>query len=149
MKVILLKDVDNLGKEGEEKEVADGFGRNFLIPRNLAAVSTEKTRAENLVKNQKKAEAAKTELEKAQKLAEQLEGRELFVKVKEKDGILFGSVNEKLIARTLKADGVNIEPSRIKLAEPIKELGDYDVHIELDHGLEVDIKVILVSEEEK
>jgi large subunit ribosomal protein L9 len=89
------------------------------------------------------------ELEEAQKLAEQLEGRELFIRVKEKEGKLFGSVNEKSIAKAFKDESLNISPENVKLAEPIKEMGEYDVEINLDHGLEANIKIILVSEEEK
>ena len=88
------------------------------------------------------------ELEETQKLAEQLEGREIYIKVKEKDGKLFGSVNEKTIAKTLKEEGMNIDPENVKLAEPIKEMGEYDAQISLDHGLEANIRLILVSEEE-
>ena len=87
------------------------------------------------------------ELAEVQKIAEQLDGRELFIKVKEKDGTLFGSVNEKTIAKTFADEGLKIDPKKVKLEEPIKDVGDYDVKLELDHGLEANIKVILVPEE--
>ena len=148
MKVILLKDVENLGKEGEVKEVADGYARNFLIPEKLAVAATEQAIKDSEARKQKKEKEAKMELEETQKLAEQLEGRELYIKVKEKDGKLFGSVNEKVIAKALKDEGVIINPSAVKLDDSIKELGEYDVHFDLDHGLEADMKVILVSQEE-
>jgi len=147
MKIILLQNVENLGKEGEIIEVADGHARNFLIPKKLAEPATEDAAKRAEVKKQKEEQGAKTELEETQKLAELLEGREVYIKVKEKDGILFGSVNEKVIAKTLKAEGTNIKPENIKLVEPIKEMGDYDVQISLDHGLEVNIRIILVGEE--
>ena len=149
MKVILLKDVENLGKEGEVKEVADGFARNFLVPRNIAEPATDVAIQNAEIKKQKKTEEAKTELEEAQKLAEQLEGRELYIKVKEEDGKLFGSVNEKTIAKMFKDEGLNVNPERVKLSEPIKEIGEYDAQIGLDHGLEANIKIILVSESEE
>jgi len=147
MKVVLLKDIENMGKEGEIKEVADGYARNFLLPKNLAELATPESMKRAEAKKAKGAEEAKMELEEAQKLAELLEGRELFIKVKEKDGKLFGSVNEKTIAKTFKDEGLKVDPSNIKLAEPIKEVGEYDVAISLDHGLEANIRVILVSEE--
>ena len=147
MKVVLLQDVENVGKEGEAKEVADGYALNFLIPQKMAQQATEEALKKIEDKKAKKEQEAKTELEETQKLAELLEGREVFVKVKEKDGILFGSVNEKTIAKTLKAEGTDIKPENIKLAEPIKEMGDYDVQLVLDHGLEANIRVILVGEE--
>ena len=147
MKVILLKNVDKLGKEGEVKEVADGYARNFLIPQDLAKPATEQALREAELSEAKKSKVVQTDLEEAQKLAEQLDGRELFIKVKEKDGTLFGSVNEKTISKTFADEGLKIEPENVKLDEPIKEVGDYDVRLELPHGLEANIKVILVPEE--
>lgn len=149
MKVILLKDIENLGKEGEVKEVADGFARNFLIPKNIAEPATEAAIQNMEIKKQEKTEKAKIELKETQKLAEQLEGRELYIKVKEKDGKLFGSVNEITIAKKLKDEGLNVDPKNINLIEPIKEMGEYDVQISLNHGLEANIKIILIAEEEK
>lgn len=149
MKVILLQDVENLGKEGETKEVADGFARNFLIPKKIAELATDAAVQNAEAKKKTKTERAKTELEEAQKIAEQLEGRELYIKVKEEEGKLFGSVNEKTIAKTLKDEGLNINPENVKLAEPIREMGEYDAQIDLDHGLEANIRIILVSESEE
>lgn len=149
MKVILTKDVENLGKEGEVKEVADGFARNFLFPKNMAEPATDAAIQNAEVKKKKKAESAKLELEVAQKLAEQLEGRELYIKVKEEEGKLFGSVNEKTIAKSFKDEGISINPESIKLVEPIKEMGEYDAQISLDHGLEANIRIILVGEEKE
>lgn len=148
MKVILLQNVDSLGKEGEVKDVADGYARNFLIPRKIAEAATENAMKNAETKKKKIAESAKMQLEEAQKLAELLEGRELYIKVKEKDGKLFGSVNEKTIAKTFKEEGVKIDPISIKLAEPIKEVGEYEASINLDHGLEANFRVILISENE-
>ena len=149
MKVILTKDIENLGKEGEVKEVADGFARNFLFIKDMAEPATDAAVQNAEVKKRKKAETAKVELEEAQKMAEQLEGRELYIKVKEEEGKLFGSVNEKTIAKTFKDEGLSINPDNIKLTEPIKEMGEYDAQISLDHGLEANIRIILVGEEKK
>lgn len=148
MKVILLKDVEKLGKENEIKEVAEGYARNFLLPQKLARVANEQTLREIKLKSEKKTRDEQAELEETQKIAEQLDGRELFIKVKEKEGKLFGSVNEKTITKTLADEGLIIEPENVKLAEPIKEIGDFDVLINLAHGLEATIRVILVPEEE-
>ena len=149
MKVILLQDVENLGKEGEIKIVANGFARNFLIPKKMAEPATESAIQNAKIEKNKKNEKAKIELEEAQKLAEQLEGRELYIKVKEEDGKLFGSVNEKTIAKTFKNEGLDINPESVKLTEPIKEIGEYEAQINLSHGLEANIRIILVSEGEK
>jgi large subunit ribosomal protein L9 len=147
MKVVLLKDVEKLGREGEIKEVAEGYARNFLIPQNFVKPATDQAIAEVELKKEKKTKSDQMELAEAQKIAEQLDGRELFIKVKEKDGTLFGSVNEKTIAKSFADEGLKIDPKNVKLEEPIKEVGDYDVKLELDHGLEAGIKVILVPEE--
>jgi large subunit ribosomal protein L9 len=149
MKVILTKNVENLGKEGEIKEVADGFARNFLIPKNMAEPATDTAIKNAEMEKEKKAETAKLELEGAQKVAEQLEGRELYIKVKEEEGKLFGSVNEKTIAKTFKDEGISISPESVKLSEPIKELGEYEAQIALNHGLEANIRIILVGEEKE
>ena len=149
MKVILIKDVENLGKEGEVKEVADGFARNFLFPKDMAEPATDVAIQNAEMKRKKEAETAKLELEVAQKLAEQLEGRELYIKVKEEEGKLFGSVNEKTIAKSFKDEGLSINPENVKLSESIKEMGEYDAQISLDHGLEANIRIILVGEDEE
>jgi large subunit ribosomal protein L9 len=147
VKVILLKNVENLGKEGEIKEVAEGYARNFLIPKKLGQMANNQNIQEAEAKKSKQAKNEQMELEETQKLAEQLDGRELYIKVKEKNGTLFGSVNEKTIAKTFADEGTKIDPSCVKLDESIKEVGDYDVRLELPHGLEASIKVILVPEE--
>jgi large subunit ribosomal protein L9 len=147
MKVILLKDVEKLGREGEIKEVADGYARNFLIPQNLAKPASAQAIQEMEAQKAKKAKQEQMELEETQKLAEQLDGRELFLKVKERDGTLFGSVNEKTIAKALASEGMKIKPENVKLEAPLKEIGDYEVRLELDHGLEANLKVILTPEE--
>ena len=147
MKVVLLKDVEKLGREGEIKEVAEGYARNFLIPQNFVKPATDQAIQEVELRKEKKTKSDQMELAEVQKIAEQLDGRELFIKVKEKDGKLFGSVNEKTIAKTFADEGLKIDPKNVKLEEPIKEVGDYDVKLELDHGLEANIKVILVPEE--
>jgi len=147
MKVVLLKDVEKLGREGEIKEVAEGYARNFLIPQNFVKPATEQAIQEVELRKEKKTKSDQMELAEVQKIAEQLDGRELFIKVKEKDGTLFGSVNEKTIAKTFADEGLKIDPKNVKLEEPIKDVGDYDVKLELDHGLEANIKVILVPEE--
>ena len=145
MKIVLLKDIDNMGKEGEIKEVADGYARNFLLPKKMAELATPAALKKAEARKAKGAEAAKMELEEAQKLAELLEGRELFIKVKEKEGKLFGSVNEKTIAKTFKDEGLKIDPTSIRLAEPIKEVGEYQAKVKLRHGLEASVTITVFA----
>lgn len=145
MKVILLQDVKNIGKSGDIKEVSDGYARNFLLPKKLAEVATpEATKKVEIMKAQE-AEVQQADLEKTQALAESLQGRDIVISAKEKDGKLFGSINTKTIAKELKKENLEIDEKSIILPEAIKEIGEYEVKIELDHGIEASILVIVES----
>lgn len=145
MKVILLQNVKGLGKAGDIKEVAEGYARNFLIVRKLAEIASESgvKKVETLKKAQ--AEKDQMDLEKTQELAEQLEGRAVTIIAKAKDEKLFGSVHAKDIAKELKKENIVISEKSIILPEPIKELGEYEVKVELDHNIEAMIMVIVES----
>jgi large subunit ribosomal protein L9 len=149
MKVVLLKDVKNVGKGGEVKEVADGFARNFLIREGLAEMATEG----NLKKVEKMAgeieKQREENLKEAQKKADEIDGKEIVIKAKAKEGSeeLFGSVSKKEIVvglKTAKIEG--IEESEIILESPIKKLGEYEVKIQLEEGIEAAIKVVIEKE---
>ena len=148
MKIILLKDVENLGKKGDVKGVTDGYARNFLIPKKLAALATKSEIVK--LEEQKKIEAQKAEKELArfQKLATQMDGLEIeiSVKVSEEDK-LFGAITSKQILEKLKEKGLEIKKEQIKLEEPIKETGEHEVVIEFPHNLETKIKIIVTKEE--
>ncbi len=148
MKVILLQDVETLGKKWEVKEVADGFAKNFLIPRDLAKPATESeiAEAERLLAE---AEAkAKGELETVEKSASKLDGYELKIPVSVgEEGQLFAQVSPKQIAEALTAEGFQVSAKQIKIKEPIKELGEFAVTVEFDHGLEAEIRVIVEAAE--
>jgi len=149
MKVILLKDVKNLGKAWDIKEVSDGYARNFLFPNNLAQVATpdlikkSETQKADLVK---KAEA---DLEKAEALASELDDFVIKIKAKaNEDGKLFGSINPEMIREALINEKVNIGGIQSKdiSTENIKEIGEHKVTINLPHGLEAVIVVIVEKE---
>jgi len=147
MKVILLQNVENLGKKWDVKEVADGYARNFLIPQNLVKPATtaeieqaEKMRAEMESKAQK-------ELAGVEKLASQLDGYELKMPVQVgEEGQLYAAMSSQKISSALEAEGFKVSQKQIKISEPIKELGEFPVTLEFDHGLEVEIRVIVESE---
>jgi len=147
MKIILLEDVEKLGNKGDVKEVADGYARNFLIPKEKAVLATkkeiEKVEEMKLIETQK----AEQELVEYQKTATQLDGLELEipVKVSEEDK-LFGAVTANQIMEKLKEQGIKVKKEQIKLKDPIKEIGEYEVNIELPHNLEANIKVIILEE---
>ena len=147
MKVILLEDVENLGKKWDVKEVADGYARNFLIPQNLVkpASSAEIEQAEKM--RQEAETKAQKELAGVEKMASQLDGYELKISVQVgEDGQLYAAVNSPKISSALGAEGFKVSQKQIKISEPIKELGEFPVVIEFDHGLEVEIQVIVEAE---
>jgi len=149
MKVIFLQDVPNVAKAGEMKEVADGYGRNFLIPKKLAllaspsAVSTIEAQLKTKAGNQEQVEAELVEL------ANQLEGREVILKARTgaKDR-LYGSITSADIATELEGTaGLAIDKRKIELAEPIRQLGSYEVAIRLGKDIVPKIRVSVTEEE--
>jgi large subunit ribosomal protein L9 len=145
MKVVFLEDVPNVARAGDIKEVADGYGRNFLLPKKLALVS--KPGAVEAVKAKIEARA---EIEKARKLAAEIEGKELTFKVKmgAKERI-HGSVTAANISAELQeVAGQVVDKRKIQLEEPIKHLGSYDITIKLFKGIEPKIKVNVIKKEE-
>jgi len=147
MKVILLEDVENLGKKSEVKEVADGYARNFLIPNKLAVLATKSEMLKLEEQKRIKAQKAEEELKLYQETANQIEGLELEMPVKiDEDGKLFGAVTVGQIIDKLKEKGFEIKKEQVKLEEPIKEIGEYEIAIAFPHNLEVKIKIIVVEE---
>jgi len=149
MKVILLKDVDKIGKKFEVKEVKSGYARNFLIPQGLAQPATKE--AIIWLETQKEIEEKKAEdaLKKFQEVASSIDDQEVIIQVKiGEEGQLFESINAQKIADKLKEAGFDIKKTQIELAEPIKDLGEYPVKIKFEHNLEAEIRVILQKEEE-
>lgn len=147
MKVVLLKDVENLGKKYEIKEVADGYARNFLIPHGLAKKADDKTIKWLQKQKEKESKKAEEELRKIQELASSIDGLEVVIAVKtDEEGHLFESISPQKIVDRLKEMGFEIKRNQILLEERIKELGEFPVKIKFPHNLEAEIKLI-VSEE--
>lgn len=147
MRVIFLKDVEKVGKKFEVKEVKDGYARNFLIPQGLAKPATEEVLA--WLETQKEIEEKKAEekLKRVQEIASALDGREITIPVQiGKEGQLFGSITSQKISEELKELGFEVKKGQINLAEPIKEIGEYPVKIQLPDNLEVEIRVIITEE---
>lgn len=147
MKVILTEDVKNLGKKGDVLEASDGYARNYLIPKDLAQLATEEAQKENEKKIADQREEEQGKLKEIQKLASSIEGKEIIIKVKEKNGKLFGSVGAKEISKALTKEGQKVKTKEIRLKEPIKELGEYKVEVELDHGIETYLTIIVEKED--
>ncbi|MBI2856680.1 MAG: 50S ribosomal protein L9 [Chloroflexi bacterium] len=148
MKVVLLQDVEKLGRTGDVKNVADGYGKNYLLPRGLAVVATPG--AVKTVGVQKTAAAvrqARTAAEMAE-LAASLEGKQVEVTVKAgaKDRI-YGSVTSADVARALnKLTGLNIEKKRIEMEKPVHELGTFKAMVKLSPEHSATISVVVKGE---
>ena len=149
MKIILLRNVENLGKEGEIKEVSSGYARNFLIPRQLADIATDEliSRVEARKKHEEK--KAKQHLLNTEKIADQLEGKILEIKCNAtKEGTLYAALNKTKIAEILNGKGFSVKPKNI-LMENIKEIGDHEVAVTFNHGLEAKIIIQVLSEDKE
>jgi large subunit ribosomal protein L9 len=147
MDIILVRDVDKLGKRGARISVRAGYARNFLLPFGHAVLPTSDN-LKRIEANRKKwlAEDAKL-VEAARALAELLKGVSLMVVEKASDeGRLYGSVSDKLIASKIKEKGVTIDPRMVRLDSPIREIGDYDVRMRLHSDVEVRVPVKVRAE---
>ncbi|MDQ1382800.1 MAG: large subunit ribosomal protein [Actinomycetota bacterium] len=143
MRIVLRDDVDNLGKKGDLVEVADGYARNYLVPRGLAlkASSGSQKQADAMRRNREARE--RRDRESAQTLAAQFEGRTITIKARAGgEGRLFGSVTASDIAEAVqKQTGVDIDRRKLTLDEPLKELGGVDLHVRLHPDVDATIHV--------
>ena len=147
MQVILLEDVPSLGKAGDRVKVADGYGRNFLIPQKKAIVSTEKNL--KMLEHQKRDVQRKIEKKRKdiQKVAEEIENLSFSIaRSVGESGKLFGSVTSMDIEAFLKERGIEIDRKKILLDEPIKSVGMYTVGVKLHPDVIAKLKVWVVQE---
>jgi large subunit ribosomal protein L9 len=147
MEVILREHVDNLGRRGEVVKVADGYARNYLLPRKLALLVTDGNK-QQIERERGKFEAREQEEKKvAEAMAARLTGIEIQIarKVGETE-VLFGSVTSADVAAAMAAKGFEIDRRKLNLREPIKKLGEYDVPLRLHPDVTIPIKVKVVAE---
>lgn len=149
MEIILLQDVDQLGSRGQVVKVADGYGRNYLLPRKIALAATPQNRKwleQQRVRFLKEEAREKAD---AEELAKLLEGVAVTVTRKAgEQGTLFGSVTVLDIAGKLAAQGYKIDRRKIQLEHPLKVLGEYDVHIKLHREVAATVRVKVEAEAE-
>ena len=147
MKVILREDVEKLGKAGEIVKVADGYGRNFLIPKQLA-VPADVRNVRALEHDKRVIEArAKKARKAAESLAEKIAAVALTLPARAgEEGKLFGAITSRDIALALEKAGVPVDRKLVHLAEPIKQLGDYRVKVKLGAEIVPEISVSVVPE---
>ncbi len=150
MEVILREHVDNLGRRGEIVKVADGYARNYLLPRKLALLATEGNKKQ-IEREREKFEAKEADDKKvADAMAERLAAIEIVIarKVGETEA-LYGSVTTADIAEALAAKGFEVERRRIQLRDPLKQIGEFEVPVRLHREVAARLKVKVVAENPK
>jgi len=148
MQVILREDIDNLGKIGDLVKVADGYARNFLVPKKKAIEATPKNvHAMDHAKKMVSDRIRKLKKEAAAD-ADRIKALAITIKAKSgEEGKLFGSVTSMDIAEAMKAQGVTIDKRKIVLDEPIKRLGDFTVAVKLHADVMAEFKLSVIAEE--
>ncbi|TDY42402.1 LSU ribosomal protein L9P [Alicyclobacillus sacchari] len=147
MKVILLQDVKGQGKQGEIKDVSEGYARNFLFPRGLAEEATPAALRELEQKREKDRRHKAQELADAKHLGAQLENQKIVVKTQAGEGgRLFGAITSKHIADAMKQHGFSVDKRKISLGEPIKSLGGHRVTVKLHPEVHVQVLVYVEAE---
>lgn len=148
IKVILLEDIPALGRTGEIVPVAEGYARNLLFPEGRAALATEQVRnVQQLKKSQQKAQA-EADLMQMQALAQKLDGTELLLSARVKEGEeIFGKITGRMIAEELNRQAsLNVRPSDVKVGKPLTALGSRDVMVALSPAVDMKIRVTVVSD---
>ena len=144
-KLILLEDVDDLGKAGDTVSVALGFARNFLLPRKMALRASKGATRQLQARMEKIQEQRQQRLEQANVLKEKIAGTEVTIPMNAgEDDKLYGSVTSHAIADALKNAGVEVDPHKIHLDKPIKELGSFEVSVKLHPDISATLKVWIV-----
>lgn len=147
MRIILLEDIENLGKKFDIKKVNDGYARNFLLPKKIAVPATKERIKEIEALKEVEIKKAEQELGQAEELAHQLEGLIIEIPAKiGKDGKLYGGISPQKISKALEEKGFNIDKKKIIIKEPIKEIGEYFVYLNLAHNLEARISIVVIEE---
>ena len=146
MKVILLKDLRRLGKEGEVAEVKDGYARNYLLPQGFALMATPRNfkRLQEVKKTRSKMEEKKRQ--SFLKVKEQIEKVSLTIPVEAKENDeLYGAISQAQILKLLKTEGVDLEKDKLILEEPIEKLGVYSLKVDIYPEVEAVLRVWVVK----
>ena len=143
MRIILLKDVPDLGKKGDIKDVSDGYGRNFLIRNKLVEILTPQVARKLEIEREKEERTTATLKSQTLALKEKIEKLKLVLKTKiGKSGQIFGSVTPTKILAELEKNGIKLEKDQL-LSKPIKTLGESKIKIKLPQEIEVELKIII------
>jgi len=150
MKVLLIKSVEDLGLGGDVVDVADGYARNYLFPRNLAVKATPAAvKSSELYRSRALKEQARISAE-SQELADRLQEHVVEIKAAaDETGHLYGSVTERNISQSLKDAGFEIEIEQVLLSEHLKATGEYPVPVKIYGDIRADVTVRILPEEEE
>jgi large subunit ribosomal protein L9 len=146
MEVILLQDVESLGKQGDLIKVKDGYARNFLFPRKMAALSTPESL--KMIEQTKKKKAKEDEKMKAEaeEIAKKINALSCTISVEAGvEDKIFGTVTPEMIKNMLRQENITVDKKDVIIEEPIKKLGVYQIKIKLMHGVEATLRVWVVK----
>lgn len=143
MRVLLLKDVPDLGKKGDTKDVSDGYGRNFLIGNKLVEILTPQVARKLEIEREKEEKTAVALKNQTLTLKEKIEKLKLVLKTKiGESGQVFGSITPTKILAELKKNGIELEKDQV-LSKPIKTLGENKIKIKLPQGIDAELQIII------
>ena len=148
MRVMLIKDVENVGQAGDVKEVADGFGRNYLIPRRLAIVAGKGAEAEARRLREAVVKREAKDRDQAQELAELIDNKTVVVRLKVgAEDKVFGAITNEDIATALRLQHqVDVDRRKIDLKDPLKQLGEHHVPLRLHRDVDAHINLIITQD---
>jgi large subunit ribosomal protein L9 len=148
LKVMLIKDVVNIGQAGDVKEVADGYGRNFLIPRRMAVLAGRGAEAEARRLREATAKREAKEREDAQELADTIDNKTVVVRLKVgSEDKVFGAITNEDIATALRLQHqVDVDRRKIEVKDPIKQLGEHQVPLRLHRDVTAHINLIITQD---
>lgn len=150
MKLLLIREVEGLGKPGDLVNVSPGYARNFLLPRNLASEPTAQALRRVDAERRREVREVETRKKEGEEIARSLENCSVNIPARAGEGgHLFGSVGAAEIAKALAADGRKVEESWLRLERPIKEVGIYDVPVILNGETRATVKVWVVEAKEQ
>jgi large subunit ribosomal protein L9 len=148
LKIMLTKDVENVGHAGEIKDVADGYGRNFLIPRKLAVLAGRGVEAEAKRIQDAAARRESKERDQAKELAEEIDNKTVVVRLKVgAEDKVFGAITNEDISTAIKQQHqVEVDRRRVELKEPLKQLGEHQVTLRLHRDIDAHINLIITRD---
>ncbi len=146
MKIILLRDMGKLGKEGDVAQVKDGYARNYLIPEGIALAATDNNFKKIDSIKKERAKNVEKEKQKFFELKDKIEQSSLTITSEAKeDEQLYGSITQPQILKLLKAEGIEIEKENLTLEEPIDKLGVYNLEVSLHPEVKANLRVWVVK----